>query len=95
MTVEKFNALSIEEKGTWITKQLRGQDSGVANTLIFRDKLIVFFCTTNAECLAADAYPWPEGRPGAVQMILGERHCLNVIQDNTPMIKEILERLGG
>lgn len=86
MTVERFNKLSLERRCQFISKQLRGQDYGICNTLVFKDKIIIFLCAAmTGKCYEAEAMHKPEQFIDDVQ--LHDKHCINIIQDNTPTIK--------
>ncbi len=89
MTVEHFNKLSLDRRCHFISKQLGGQDYGICNTLVFKDKIIIFLCAaTTGKCYEAEAIYKPEKFIDNVQM--HDKHCINIIQDSTPAIKRHL-----
>ena len=87
MTIEIFNELPLNEQWQFIEKELNGQPYGIYNTILFEDKTITFLCSITGQCYSADAMPNPEEHKNGVSELLGEKHCINIIQDEHTAVK--------
>lgn len=104
MTAERFNSLEMKAKVKWIEKQLRGQKYGFFNSLLFKDKYITHLYQRSQlnpdiiVCTYAMAGVLDELSPDyevAKQVLLGGRHCLNLILDGADPLKQFMQSGEG
>src|SRR5687768_550302 len=93
MTPKKFNKLSLDKKIEFIKESLNEQQMyGVVNQLIFDDWKIFFMAgMLNGKIWKAEAEHLPEEIASQTKKIIDIRNgCVNIIQDNQPVIKNRL-----